>query len=534
LSKKAKPAGTPGAHPDQILLSSARFGALYVGNTRSSGRFDPAKLRMFTEYRAVSREEWQDHLTGVMGMGVVPIRDDDTCTWAAIDIDNHEAQEEDLPINVVSEKIALHKLPLIACRSKSGGIHCYLFLEAPQPAGRVRIIMNTWATLLGYPGCEIFPKQARLVNGKDGNRTLGNWINLPYMGGDDTNRYAVVGSRKLSLLEFLDAAEKSRVTDHQLRALSIAEHPDAPPCVQQMFVRGVASGYRNEAMYNIVVYLKKANPDAYEAKATSANTSVFDKPLPRAEMQRTIASAGRPDCAYRCNEEPIRSLCDRETCVTRKFGITSGDLERLDTVDSLPTFTDLVKYIADPVRWEIKISGTPILNIATEELLDWRAMRRLIAERLTKIVPLIKNQEWDRILQPLMAAARIMETPDDASVSGVIRSRLREFAAKTDLSSRGEDVETRKDLLRGLPVVQVAEGERCVVFRGADFINYLKRTRSEELKGVNLWFAVKKAGAFDCRMRVGGEHNIQVWALPVREVLRDHEKLKATEFRSDL
>lgn len=535
---KRKAAPPPVVPSDQLLLDAARLGKLFEGNQRSSGRFDPAKQRMFTEYEPVSIQDWQGHVAGTMGVGVVPILDDNTCQWAAIDLDNHDDIEEDLPINVVAEKIAMLKLPLLACRSKSGGIHCYLFLEKPQPANRIRILMNNWAALIGYGGSEVFPKQSSLVIGSDGKRAYGNWINMPYMGGDLSNRYAVHGGKKLSFAEFLDAAEKSRVSAHALKALALVEHPQAPPCIQKMLVEGVTQGHRNEGLYNIVVYLKKAFPDAYETKAAEANASVFSKPLPRAEMQRTVGSAARADCAYRCNEEPIRSLCDRDTCVTRKFGITSGDLERLNTVDALPTFSDLVKYMTEPVRWEFKINGVSIGNVSTLQLLDWRAMRELIAERLTKVVPMIKGQEWERILQPLMATARIVETPDDASVSGLVRERLREFAAKTDLLDRGEDKTTRKALLRGLPVVQVVEGDRCVVFRSQDFVNYLKRTRSEELKGVNLWFAVKGLGVFNARMRIPGSKdnlNINVWCLPVKEVLKtgDHEA-ESVEFESDL
>lgn len=522
---------------DILLLQAARLGKLFAGNERSSGRFDPDRERAFTEYTPIDQADLEGHLRGEMGIGVVPIKDDDTCSWAAIDIDNHDT-DEDLPLAEVAEKIALKKLPLIPCRSKSGGIHCYLFLEKPQPATRVRIFMTGWAALLGYAGSEVFPKQGRLTEGKDGKKSLGNWINLPYLGGESTMRYAYVDGKKLSLIEFLDHAEKARISEHKLRALSVVEHPDAPPCVQQMYAKGVAQGYRNEALYNIVVYLKKADPNGYPTKAAEANTSVFAKPLPRAESQRTVASAARPDCTYRCNEEPIRSLCDRETCVTRKYGISSGDLERLNTVDALPIFTDLVKYMTEPVRWEFKINGVTITNIGTIQLLDWRAMRELIADRLTRVVPMIKAQEWERILQPLMATARIIEAPDDASVAGVIRSRLREFASKTDLLSRGEDKSERQALLRGMPVVQVAGGERCVVFRGEDFVNFLKRTRTEELKGVNLWFAVKGIGVFHERMRITTakeNYNINVWCMPVKEVLKagDHEAESIT-FKSDL
>jgi hypothetical protein len=510
-----------------------RFMALYRGNERSSGRHDPGRDRAFTEPTPPATANFKDHLNGEMGVGVVPIMDDNSCWWAAIDIDNHDS-DEDLPIAAVDAIIRDKGLPLIACRSKSGGIHCYVFCAEPLPAARVRASLTQWAEILGYAGSEIFPKQARLGSTRDGKLQMGNWINLPYFNAHRTNRYAYRDGHALKLQEFLDLAEKMAVTKDQMRGLALAKHPDAPPCIQKMMANGVATGMRNEALYNAVVYLKRQDSAQAEARAVALNATMFTKPLPKAEATRTINSALRPDYTYRCGEEPVRSLCDRESCLKQKYGITPGDAEKLVESEMLPTFSDLVKYMTEPVRWEIKIDNVRVFNLGTPALLDWRMMRELIAERLTKIVPMIKAGEWERILQPLMAQARIVETPDDASVNGVVRDRLREFAAKTDLFSRGEDKEERKALLRGLPVVQVQDGERCVLFRGQDFVNYLKRTKSEELKGVNLWFAVKEIGVGHTRVRVTGKENINVWYLPVSQVLHGGESAEPPKFVSEL
>lgn len=513
------------------LDPAERLAALFRGNTRSSGRYDPKRDRAFTEYEPLISADWKAHLAGTMGAGSVPIQDDNSCEWAAIDIDNHDS-DEDIPIKEIDDKIAVNRLPLIACRSKSGGVHAYLFLSQPQQSNRIRAVLTKWAALIGHSGSEIFPKQGMLGAGKDGAKQLGNWINLPYMGGEKTNRYAVRDGKRLTLEQFLDLAEKSRATTKQLQSESLAEHPEAPPCVQRMLVNGVAQGHRNEAMYAIAVYLRKAFPNEAEQKAKDANLTVFAKPLGKSEMNRTVSSALRPDYAYRCGEEPCRSLCERDTCLQRKCGITPADAERIAAHEQLPIFADLIKYMTEPVRWEMKIDGIRVTNVMTPQLLDWRSMREMIADRLTKIMPMIKPAEWERILMPLMKEARILEVPDEASVNGIIRARLREFAAKADLMSRGEDKGEREVLLRGLPVVQLVDGLRQVAFRAQDFVNYLKRTKSEELKGVNLWFAAKEMGLTHHRIRAGKE-NINVWCLPVKEAIGGLTE-EPPKFKSDL
>lgn len=513
------------------LELSDRLTSLFTSNPRSSGRWNPTSGRAYVEYLPIDAEVMDEHLEGSIGCGGVPILDDGTCYWAAIDIDNH-GEDADTPIEAIERNIRTLNLPLVVCRSKSGGVHAYIFFKDLQPCNVVRELMASYATKLGYLGAEVFPKQSKL-HARDGKMSFGNWINFPYFNVAETNRYAVLDGKKLSLEEFLAHAESIKVTRAGLTALILADHPDAPPCIQALLSKGAAEGQRNEAMYNVGVYFRKLDPNAASIRAVAANQYLFKNPLPKAELTRTINSSLKPDYGYRCGEEVIKQYCDRPTCLTRKCGITEGEAEKNDTYASLPNFMGLIKYMSEPVRWEMIVEGIRVFNISTAELLDWRFIRQLIADRLTRVAPMIKNTEWERILAPLMGTARVVETPDDASIAGIIRDRLREFAAKTDLASRGEDPEERKGLIRGMPVVQKMDGDRCVLFRGQDFVNYLKRTKSEELKGVNLWFAVQDLGVMHRKVRIGAKDSCNVWYLPVKTVVQDFAA-EPVDFKAEL
>lgn len=465
-------------------------------------------------------------------MGVVPIMDDANCLWAAIDIDNH-GEEGDIPIIPLEQKATSMGLPLVLCRSKSGGIHAYVFFSEPTPAPRVRALLGEWAKKLGHGGSEIFPKQHKLHRQASGGLSLGNWINLPYMNHRDTVRYAVNAGEKIKLLAFLDLADSRKVSTKSLQQMATAHYKDAPPCILRVMGGAAVEGNRNEALFNTTVYLRKAFPDDFQPRAEELNTVIFSKPLGKTELLRTITSAGRPDYFYRCGEEPIRSLCDKAACLAGKFGITPQQAEDIELIQELPPMSDLVKYVTEPPRWELKIGGHKVSNLSTAQLLDWRFIRELVAEKMMRVVPMIKAAEWERILNPMMAEVRVVETPDDASMAGVIRLRLKEFAAKTDLTNKGKCTDDRKSLMRGLPCVQEMDGDRYVIFRGQDLINYLKRTKSEELKGVNLWFAVKDLGVEHIKCRVG-DHSINVWRIPVEEITKDWAEIEPPVFSSEL
>ena len=87
--------------------------------------------------------------------GVVPIRDDSTCLWGSVDIDKY-----DIDLIDVVRKVEAAKLPLLPCRSKSGGLHLFLFASEPVPAEAMQDAVRSLALLLDFPDSEIFPSRS--------------------------------------------------------------------------------------------------------------------------------------------------------------------------------------------------------------------------------------------------------------------------------------------------------------------------------------------------------------------------------------
>lgn len=493
-------------------MSAERFQSLFTGNGRSYGVLNASTNKLHTKKTAVTIAEYEGHLVGDKGLGIVPIMDDENCWFGAIDIDAH-GDAPDINLLEVEQKVRDNDFPLTVCRSRSGGAHLYLFLTDPAPAKVVRKVLATWAGVIGYAGVEIFPKQDSLPE-SGGERQLGNWINLPYFQGDETNRYAFEGGKKISLVHFLDIAESRRVKPAVLVEKAEGGYAEAPPCIQRMISDGVGHGHRNEALYNLVLYYKKANPETWREKAFDSNATIFEEPMAYAEAKKTIDSAGRREYRYKCKEEPCRSLCNSAVCVTRKFGITPEERGELE-IGKPPEFTKLEKYTTDPVKWILYVDGVPV-TLSTGELMDYRAVRRAVADNLTRIIAPMKNDKWEVMLHKIMSEAEVVEAPEEASTYGFIKDRLYEFFSRTDLSVSGEDIEEREALFLGSPVVQKVEGQRVVYFRGPDFIDFLKKNRSEELKGSNLWMALRKVGVKHTKLRVRNQV-VSVWYAPLND-----------------
>ncbi len=67
----------------------------------------------------------------------------------------------DLNQKEMQDKIQKLKLPLLHCRSKSGGAHLYLFLKEWEQAAVVREYLTEMSIMLGHSGVEIFQSRTR-------------------------------------------------------------------------------------------------------------------------------------------------------------------------------------------------------------------------------------------------------------------------------------------------------------------------------------------------------------------------------------
>ena len=168
------------------------FHKLFAGGDHGFGLIDKTKKSGYDfKHYAPTIETYLAHLEGRISMGIVPITRSGLTKFGVLDIDDHKKDKTKPVIPWSKEKylkllnkIKYLKLPLTVAKSKSGGAHCYLFLNKFYKAGDIKKILNKFEYALGYERdyLEKFPKQETLIN-KDGSKADGNYINLPYKGG---------------------------------------------------------------------------------------------------------------------------------------------------------------------------------------------------------------------------------------------------------------------------------------------------------------------------------------------------------------
>jgi hypothetical protein len=448
---------------------------------------------------------WENHLKGKTGIGIIPINRDDECQWGCIDVDQYPLDHK-----VLVQKIRKMKLPLVVCRSKSGGAHCFLFTKEYIEAKDMQKALQCMASALGYGESEIFPKQIKLHLDRG---DVGNFLNLPYFNAEEGLRYAIQDDgTSATLQEFFELYEEHVQTPEQVIALQVVKVKekqllaDGPPCLQILCTDKISEGGRNNGLFNIGVYLRKAFPDSWESEILSYNMQYLDPPLPLNEVNIVAKQVQRKDYAYKCSDAPINAHCNRELCHTRKFGVGSA-------VQGA-SIGNLRKYNSTPPVWFMDVNSEP-LELDTEGLMNQSAFQKACMEQLNFMPRSVSKQVWESRISALLTDMKenesaIVEVSQDASIAGQFYDYLEEFCRHMQQAQDKEEILLRRPW--------TDEEINRTYFRLKDFENYLKKNKWFEYKSHRIAQRLRDIHGESTVLKIKGR-SVRVWVIPAFQAM---------------
>jgi len=444
-----------------------RFKEIFTGLERAHGvtfvdkkGVDGEKIKgkSFVKREPVTDNMWLSHLQGrEPSLGIIPINDENKCIWGCIDIDSYAGFDHQKLIN----KIKLLKLPLVVFRSKSGGAHVFCFTTVPVTAQLMRDKLLSVSAVLGYGGSEVFPKQVELKSEED----TGNFLNLPYFNGDNTTRYAFRESGDGATMEdFYELYERNKLTPEKLETLEIkrplSEFSDGPPCIESLTQTKLNDG-RDRVIYQYIQYAKRKWPDDWHNRINQFNYKYFENPLDDKTIQDKIKFHAKKDLGFKCNEEPMCNHCDKKLCRSRQFGIGGESI--------FPELSDLQKVELDEPYYWVNVDGERVKLDNIDCLMDQRLFRRTVTKQINKKPSRIKQNEFDKYVDLLLAGVEIVKAPQGSSILDQLQDHLEEFCTNRTAKST-----TKEDILRGN--VWTNEGKHHFIF-SKFFHGYLQRKK---------------------------------------------------------
>lgn len=454
-------------------------------------------------------KDWDDHLNGIKGLGLAPINSKSEVRWGAIDIDSYDLDLKDLNDQIVSMS-----LPVVLCRSKSGGPHLYLFCKEPVPAALMVSTLEAVAASLGYGTSEIFPKQTSITV-RDNVTDWGNWINLPYFGGDNSLRYALNndGEAILSVSEFVDFCKQKSIFlgEETIKSFEEPEEvfPEGPPCLNRIWSSSNPQDMRNVSLCNAAVYLKQANPETWKDALDAANRLLKD-PLSSGEVEAIKKSYEKKDYRYQCDKEPLSRYCNASLCRKRRFGVGGKG--------ALPVHRSLTKINTVPPIWclDVQTSSGVLKRITmeTDDLQNPSRYQKRCMEVLDEIPPVLKKDEWDRVLRTLFRHVNHVDVPYEMSPEGQFIEILSEFILDTVSDEVDRSFE---DLIRGIPY----QDSNFFYFRMKDLNSHLRTQQFTALKPNQITAVIREKLKGQKGFKNIKGKGVNFWEIPVELLMQE-------------
>ena len=369
----------------------------------------------------VTDEDYEQHLKGNKSIGIQPCTDDGLARFGAIDVDKYPIDRE-FYLKTIQEK----NLPIIPILSKSEGLHLYVFTAEFVKAIEIRQFLEQMLYVFKLSiKTEIFPKQTNLRSSdEEGNKTNGNFINLPY-NGDERKALSPDGT-EMSLDLFLKCVELNAVSKKQLKDIqekiisdelkgSGEEFVDGPPCLG-VLTKEIMTDNRDRFLYNYMVFAKKKYPDTWKDKIVEAarNYFKFDSKWTDDHVKSKIKSWEKETKGYQCNGELLSPVCVKPVCLKRKFGVLSDDKPSWPRIYALQK----INYKPTP-EWNFTVErddGETIQVHAKDvyKLESQKALRALLMEQAFIVPPNIKGNDFIEIMKMLFDKEKV-ETIEPAA-----------------------------------------------------------------------------------------------------------------------
>ena len=459
-----------------------RFLTVFKGNTSfynknelpkvkpEGGKF---KTKITTVKEKLTKEEIARHLDGEIGIGLSPISNDNKVFYAALDIDCYDSK-----LDKMLDFIREYNLPMIPFRSKSGGLHVYIFFTKAVSARSARELLEdiiyyfSLEDIYGKGKVEIFPKQTDLKEG-----SCGSCLCLPYFNAEDTyNPMIDCDKNAYGVEEALDYIQKHMTTMEDMKnILKNLPFSDSPPCLQKVLIAhliGSEDSGRNNFLFSFAVYAKKKYGNGFETYVQEVNNG-FECPLEDSVIDQICDSVNNNEYYYKCKE--LSPYCDKVHCKKREFGLGINENGKSHfTGIEYGTLTRVLS--AEPYyKWLLRLQGTEEWKecIFKDEayLLDQKNFQRVCLRYLNYAPRNVSPNDWNSTLNTVLPniQTEVVKKESDTSGMNMIRNAFLDY-----LSNKQARRDSPYQIRVGLCVRQIQNGVVKYYFTHNGFLEYLR------------------------------------------------------------
>lgn len=536
---------TPPFTTDDEGKTKARFIGLAQYKRGSSYHPAPPDGYSDDDYVPLTLEQYRGHLNGKEGLAISPLTDVPTkdgngfrrnvCFFTVIDIDVYDVGYTELV-----RRLYQLGYKFSAFISKSGGLHLYFFFQVAEEAEKARASMARIIEIFGLDKIyskggksrvEVFPQHDVRKPG-----VHDKCVFLPFYDSaskEGSNQLMLTGdgvlhgiTKAISMIEkmWTSVKEIDKVTDS-------LPYSEAPFCIQMLLLSGGLNenSGRNEFLTTAAIYLKTKDGAAFQKADLEAMNDSLEAPIAQREIDGIFSSVSSKDYQLfgRCSKEPCASVCDKQLCKLRKFGVGKQKGNTVSNVEFGKIFrvlTETPYYL-----WEARLAGTEdykMLRIdGAENLLNQKTIQKACIDTLGQLSLTVTQPTWEKTVNDCLATLENLPAPKATDTTEMAALKELFYRYLTHRQAQNKQPYT-------VNVKQVYHAEGRYYFKTDGFMDYL-RTMKFVLGRTNLREQLVQygcsEGAVVYKTALGIEKTIECWVKP-----DDNELTKLDTFYDDI
>ena len=288
-----------------------------------------------------------------------------------------------------------------------------------------------------------------------------------------------------TLEEFIELQESRTVLPKEFLSLDFGGSSDqfkeSPPCISTMAKQGIPEGGRNTSMFNAAVMFKKMDPDNWKALLENFNITYCTPPLPASDIVTIQGQMEKKEYFYTCDQQPLCSFCNKSLCKTKKYGIGN----QTQTMD---------------------ISG---LSVVLSEPRVW--FQRQCMEQLNYMPPVMKNGDWQALINSLLENVNEIEVPEELTYKGQFLELLENYCTGRVQAQSAEELSLGKPWTEDSKTFFKLDS-LMQFLRAKKFDSYSRGQIQERLKELNNNQTAN--GAKNFKNTKGEWKSMRVWWIP--------------------
>jgi len=416
------------------LSHAERFAALFGG--ARANRYQPAMTepdpsgkvrpqRVDDWCGAPTVEEWERHLRGEIGLGIMPPGQDGKVLFGAVDIDSYD--DVAVERSKVIAQMYREKLPLVPCRTKSDGLHLLMFAAEPTESALMERALRSVAARLGL-----------VLKEAGGATEIITSTNLWMPCGEGRPGIKKHGL-SMTTGEFLSAAESKRLSPAAIAV--IAKPPDrasrAPATVDGADyatrrlasycaeLRGMSDGQGRNKFLNLAMH----------QLGRMIGAGWIEREQVERDLKHAADSIGmdqrKTDGMIRRKNGPIERGMNEPPPNIAESG--SGEA---------PVIVSWRKIASDDPVWFLTIEGSngelEIRRI--DDITNYRRFADQCAKQLDIFFPPVKASAWASILREAKSKLVVEQAAEDTTRAGRFHELLETYLTNRSRGERREDV----------------------------------------------------------------------------------------------